>query len=188
MTRWRLEPLLAFLLLTTAAVSVAQDQPLLVGSVIKVTDGDTIKVQLSSGPITVRLDSIDTPESNQLWGPEAKAALARLVDGRKVALEVITQDRYERLVAAVYVGDLNVNEQLVKDGHAWAYRRYLKDRNYCVWEHAARTLKRGLWSQPTGDWIYPSEWRRWRRDRTAAVHDFSRETVATCMAAIGKSG
>lgn len=186
MTRWRLEPLFAFLLLMAPAVSVAQDQPLLVGPVIKVTDGDTIKVQLSSGPITVRFDSIDTPESNQPWGPEAKAALARLVANRQVALEVTSQDRYERLVAVVYVGDLNVNEQLVKDGHAWAYRRYLKDRNYCVWEHAARTLKRGLWSQPTKEWIYPSEWRMIRRSQLDRPTDYSHETVAGCLAAVGK--
>lgn len=39
--------------------------PVLLGTVTKVTDGDTIKVELSSGPITVRLSSIDAPESNQ---------------------------------------------------------------------------------------------------------------------------
>ena len=36
--------------------------PVLVGAVAGVTDGDTIKVVLDSGPITVRLGSIDAPE------------------------------------------------------------------------------------------------------------------------------
>ena len=35
-----------------------QPAPVLVGTVLKVTDGDTIKVQLSSGPVSVRLYSI----------------------------------------------------------------------------------------------------------------------------------
>jgi endonuclease YncB( thermonuclease family) len=52
----------------------AQDDPVLAGRVSQVTDGDTIKVQLSSGPITVRLDSIDAPENNQ---PAARPPAAR---------------------------------------------------------------------------------------------------------------
>jgi endonuclease YncB( thermonuclease family) len=44
--------------------------------VLRVIDGDTIEVQLGSGPIRVRLNSIDTPEKDQPWGPQAHAALA----------------------------------------------------------------------------------------------------------------
>jgi endonuclease YncB( thermonuclease family) len=35
---------------------------------VKVTDGDTIKVQLASGPITVRFGYVDAPERNRPWG------------------------------------------------------------------------------------------------------------------------
>jgi len=35
-------------------------------------------------------------------------------------------DRYGRIVGMVYVGNLCVNEQLVKNGLAWVYRRYCK--------------------------------------------------------------
>ena len=73
--------LLCAALLALPAASLAQDNPVLVGTVFKVTDGDTIKVQLSSGPINVRFDSIDAPESNQPHGAQAKAALAKLLDG-----------------------------------------------------------------------------------------------------------
>ena len=166
--------------------AVAQDNPVLVGTVFKVTDGDTIKVQLSSGPINVRFDSIDAPESNQPHGAQAKAALAKLVNGQRVQLDVVTQDRYERVVAVVYVGDLNVNEQMVKNGHAWAYREYLKDKNYCRWEDQARQQKRGLWALKASDWIYPSDWRRWRRKTIDAVRDYSSETAQRCLSAIGK--
>jgi micrococcal nuclease len=186
----RLAPLyaLAALLLTLAlsTTTLAQSNPVLVGTVIKVTDGDTIKVQLSSGPINVRFDSIDAPESNQPHGAQATAALKRLVAGKRVELDVISQDRYERLVAVVYVGDVNVNEQLVRDGHAWAYREYLKDKDYCRWEDDARKQQRGVWALSTRNWIYPSDWRRLRRGRIDAVRDFSRETVRDCLAAIGR--
>jgi micrococcal nuclease len=186
----RLAPLyaLAALLFTLAlsTTTLAQSNPVLVGTVIKVTDGDTIKVQLSSGPINVRFDSIDAPESNQPHGAQATAALKRLVAGKKVELDVVSQDRYERLVAVVYVGDVNVNEQLVRDGHAWAYREYLKDKDYCRWEDDARKQKRGIWALPTRNWIYPSDWRRLRRGRIDTVRDFSRETARDCIAAIGR--
>ena len=46
----------------------AKGQPVLVGTVLSVTDGDTIKVQLSSGPMSVRFHSIDAPEKDQPWG------------------------------------------------------------------------------------------------------------------------
>lgn len=36
------------------ATAVAQDDPVLVGRVIEVVDGDTVKVRLASGPINVR--------------------------------------------------------------------------------------------------------------------------------------
>lgn len=157
--------------------------PVLVGTVTAVTDGDTLRVQLASGPIKVRLDSIDSPETTQPHGQAAKAVLERLVERGPVELEVVTQDRHERLVAVVYTNGRNINEQMVRSGWAWAYREYLKDRRYCQWEDQARAERRGLWAQP--GWVYPSDWRRWKRGRLAAVRDFSGETLAGCLAAIG---
>ena len=188
MGRLPLPILSACLLLAGPFASVAQsDQsPVLVGKVFKVTDGDTLKVQLQSGPIIVRLDSIDAPESNQPHGADAKVALAQLVADREVQLEVVSQDRYERLVAIVYVGNVNVNERMVQQGHAWAYRRYLKDRQYCEWEAAARQQRIGLWALPKTDWVFPSDWRRLRRSQIKDPQDFSNETAATCKAAVGK--
>src|SRR5688572_6128545 len=90
--------------------SASPDQlPVLVGTVTRVKDGDTIVVELESGPINVRLGSIDAPEKDQPWGVEATTALRSRVQAREVALEVVEQDRYERLVAVVYLGDENLN-------------------------------------------------------------------------------
>lgn len=120
----------ALLFASLAFAAVGQDNPVLVGTVTKITDGDTIKVQLSSGPITFRLDSIDAPERDQPWGNQASWALAGHLDGEEVALVVVTQKRYKRLVAVVYLGDENLNAWMVQQGHAWAYRQYLKDTDY----------------------------------------------------------
>jgi len=159
-------------------------QPVLVGYVTKVTDGDTIKVQLSSGPITVRFDSIDAPESDQPWGGEATAALSGRLSGQEVALDVVTQDRYERLVAVVYLADENINGWMVQQGHAWAYRDYLNDPQHCAWEGIARAAGLGLWGLSPGSRNAPWEWRRSKRDPSAGFTDFSNETVANCVAAM----
>ena len=39
----------------------------------------------------------------------------------------VTIDRYKRIVGRVYVGDTDVNRELVAQGFAWVYRKYSKD-------------------------------------------------------------
>ena len=165
--------LAAFALLLFAAASGAADlpqtpqpsRPVLIGTVTRVFDGDTIVVQLDSGPVTVRFDSIDTPEHDQPWGRQAAEALRNRIDGQRVALEVVSQDRYDRLVAVVFYGEQNVNAWLVEQGDAWAYRQYLRDDEFCVLEDGARAARRGLWSLPAGEWHAPWEWRARQRGR-----------------------
>jgi endonuclease YncB( thermonuclease family) len=161
-----------------------ESQAFLSGTVSYVFDGDTIKVQLESGPIIVRLHSIDTPEHDQPWGPQATKALASRVLGRQVSLRVITQDSYERLVADLFVGNESVNAWMVKQGYAWAYRHYLEDSSYCVWEGEARAARRGLWSQLPDSWLAPWQWREVQRGEPVAYTDYSKETVAHCIAAM----
>lgn len=182
---------LVCLLVLTFLVSVpasGQDQlPVLVGTVTKIVDGDTIDVQLSTGPIRVRLHGVDTPERGQPWGKESTAALTAVVMGKEVDIEPFSQDRYERMIGIVFLGDLNVNLELVKRGHAWAYRQYMRkeDSALCINEAAARTAKRGLWALPARDRVAPWEWRR--RKSLPEFTDYSRESVTGCIATIGKS-
>ena len=159
-------------------------QPVLSGTVTRVIDGDTIEVQLSSGPIRVRLNSIDTPEKDQPWGSEAQAALAGRVDGRQVDLEPVTQDHYDRLVAVVFLRSENINAWMVQQGDAWAYREYLEDPSYCAWEAVARASRLGLWGLPPGSRVAPWEWRAAGRGGTAGFTDYSSETAAGCVAAM----
>lgn len=176
----------AFVLLSLPALG--QDQlPVLVGTVSKIVDGDTIDVQLSSGPIRVRFHGIDTPERGQPWGTEATGALSQLVMGKEIQIEPFSQDRYERMIGIVYLDDLNVNLELVKRGHAWAYRQYMRkaDSVLCINEAAARTAKKGLWALPADHQVAPWEWRR--KKSLPEFTDYSNESVASCIAAIGKS-
>ena len=67
------------------------------------------------------------------------------------------------------VGDTLVNEELIRQGLAWAFSRYC-DRPICQkWkqlEEEARKAKRGLWSMPKP--VAPWEFRRQGRKRGAA--------------------
>jgi endonuclease YncB( thermonuclease family) len=177
---------IALVFATGCTAEEREQVPVLVGNVIKIVDGDTIDVQLSTGPIRVRLHGVDTPERGQPWGKESTAALTALVMGKDVDIEPFSQDRYERMIGIVFLGDLNVNLELVKRGHAWAYRQYMRreDSALCINEAAARTAKKGLWAskeRPVAPW-------EWRRKKTrAAPTDYSRETTADCIAAIGTS-
>jgi endonuclease YncB( thermonuclease family) len=159
----------------------AQDEALVDGVVTGVVDGDTIKVQLSSGPAMVRLGHIDAPESYQAGGGAATKALHGRVVGEKVSLRAVREIQGESLVAVVFLGDENINAWMVKQGHAWAYRGFAEDPNYCVWENAARSLRRGLWASQSKDWVAPWDWRMSKRDALFFVSDYSNASAAGCM-------
>lgn len=74
--------LLAVALLVSGYMAYA-DGPVLAGTVIRVVDGDTIDVQLTSGRVRVRMNGVDTPERGQPWGErcEGGSHKARYVEG-----------------------------------------------------------------------------------------------------------
>ncbi|MCJ7557799.1 MAG: thermonuclease family protein [Gammaproteobacteria bacterium] len=101
-----------------SALFAQADSPRLAGVVAGVSGGDTIDVTLDSGPATVRLDSIYAPESDQPGGARAREALSERLLGQKVELQVVTKDRYGRLVAVVFLNGENINRAMLQDGHA----------------------------------------------------------------------
>jgi micrococcal nuclease len=183
----RVTALLAFVFAWLTFVAVAGENPRLAGTVAGVVDGDTVDVQLASGPIRVRLHAIDAPELGQADGPEAKRALAALVLGKPVLVEPYEQDSYDRLVARLWLDRIDVDAEMVKLGHAWTYRRYADDPAYCRYEQAAREQRLGLWALPAE--LRPAPW-DWRRGKRSAdrFKDYSNETVAACVAALGRKG
>lgn len=130
------------------------------GKVVGVTDGDTITVLTPMREqIKVRLAEIDAPEHDQPFGYASKQFLSAMVFGKEVTLLVQTKDRYHRSIAIVYIGNTDVNLQLVKNGTAWAYRKYLKDPLISKAEDYARSAKLGLWGLQADQIIPPWEWR-----------------------------
>lgn len=157
-------------------------------SLLKVVDGDTIKVRLDSGPISIRLHGIDAPERRQARGSAATKALRSLLEGESLEIEPVEQsDGYGRMVAKVRVRGDDVNARMVESGYAWAYRRYLRrgpgDERYCQLEADARSAGRGVWGDPPQQWQPPWEFRA--RGEYAAGLRYASETAASCIAAIG---
>ena len=134
------------------------------GKVVGISDGDTFTLLTSDKQqIKVRLAEIDTPEKSQPFGTKAQQALSNLIFSKDVFVVEEDTDRYGRLVGDVYVGGIHVNRQMVKDGMAWVYRQYLKDKTLLQDEQEAREERRGLWSLPGTEQVPPWEWRKGNR-------------------------
>lgn len=88
-------------------------------TVTEVVDGDTIK--LNDGR-TIRYISIDAPEEEKCFAQEAKRINSDLVLGKKVRLEMDTNemDRFGRYLAYVYLQEgkekISANEYLLAEG------------------------------------------------------------------------
>lgn len=125
----------------------------------RVVDGDTLVAITEDGrSLRLRLADIDAPEKDQRWGTEATQMLSKMALGRSANVRVEDTDRYGRLVATVFVNEKNVNRAMVRDGHAWVYRKYLRDLSLPNLEATAKRGQRGLWVNT--DAIEPSRWRR----------------------------
>ncbi len=116
--------------------------------VIRILDGDTIEIE---GGERVRYLGINAPESGQPFSTEATRENERLVAGRTVSLEfdVQTQDRYQRLLAYVWVGDVLVNEEIVQNGYAVSetIQPNVKYQDIILKaQQEARSACRGLWA------------------------------------------
>lgn len=136
---------------------MAADAPkALVGRVVRIVDGDTIKVRLGDRTETVRYIGMDTPElhhptkGEEPGGREAAEANRKLVEGQTVRLELDVQerDRYGRLLAYVYVGDMMINAELVAQGYAQIMTIPPNVRHqelFLKLQREARLLQLGLW-------------------------------------------
>ena len=132
------------------------------GTVVRVVDGDTIRVQARGFETAVRLLGIDTPETRapgepiECYGPQATRRAKELLDGKAVRLvgdpTQDTRDRYGRLLVYVYVGNAarSVNEILVEEGFARVYvyapsGPFQQAEGFSAAEGRARAARRGLW-------------------------------------------
>jgi micrococcal nuclease len=126
--------------------------------VVRVVDGDTIRVRLGGREERVRYIGIDTPESVkpgtpvQCYAKRAARANATMVAGRRVRLvgDAEARDRYGRLLAYVYrVPDgAFVNAALVRDGYARTMTiapNVAHADQFATLARGARRAGRGLW-------------------------------------------
>ncbi|MEK7202935.1 MAG: thermonuclease family protein [Patescibacteria group bacterium] len=121
--------------------------------VIRVIDGDTIEIENKE---KVRYIGIDAPETVdqrkpiQCFGKEAFNKNKELVEGKITRLEkdITDKDKYNRLLRYVWVKDVFVNLELVKQGFAYSYS-YPSDIKYqdlfIKAQQEAMKAKRGLW-------------------------------------------
>ena len=126
----------------------------------KCVDGDTIKVKVKNKEATVRMLAVDTPESVhpkkkvEYYGKEASDYTCNLItNAKKIELEYDSNsdkyDKYERLLAWVFVDDYLLQDKLVRNGYAevaylydnYKYTDLLKDR-----EVLAKQEHIGIWN------------------------------------------
>lgn len=128
-----------------------------------VVDGDTLEILGER----VRMEGIDTPESSQLcmkpdgsrWrcGQKAAMALDQMIGNANVRCESTTRGRYGRLIATCFLhrSGKNLNQQMIQNGWAMAYRQY--STRYAPEENEARAAGRNIWSGP---FVPPWDWRK----------------------------
>ncbi|GAA1821283.1 thermonuclease family protein [Nesterenkonia flava] len=93
---------------------------------VRVVDGDTLVVDVEGTEERVRLLNIDTPESVhpqqpvECLGPESTERMEELIspgDELRLEFDEERRDRYDRLLAAVYLDDVFLNEQMAREGY-----------------------------------------------------------------------
>lgn len=138
------------------------------GRVVKIADGDTLTI-LDANKVQhkVRLDGIDAPESKQAFGTRSKEHLGEKVFEKDVLIEWEETDRYKRIIGVVYLGDRNINLEMVEDGFAWHFKRYSKSKELADAEVEAREAKRGLWADPAP--IPPWDFRKLQREKSKGI-------------------
>lgn len=150
--------------------------------VVRISDGDTVTLLRQDGAratqIKARLTEIDAPEHQQPWGARSRQALANKVFGQTVLVASSGKDRYGRLLARLHLGRRDINREMVREGHAWVYRRYATE-NWLPDEAFARNAGQGLWSLGANRAVPPWQWRRGERQAAsgARLRTVSRNTA-----------
>ena len=155
-------------LLVLLSNSIAEE----ISGIPKVVDGDTIHID----NYKFRLEGIDAPEMRQQCKKESfkisffigftfykdyscgrvsKEKLITKIDTTEIKCISSSKDRYKRYIATCYKGKTNLNQWMVRNGFAIAYRRYSK--KYAPDEEFAKENKLGLWK---GKFMEPEKWRK----------------------------
>lgn len=129
----------------------------------KVLDGDTLEITRYGRAEKIRMIGIDTPETvdprkpEQCFGAQASDYTKNLLSGRSIKLEfdplVGERDKYNRLLAYVWLDEKMINDLLVSEGYAHEYtyrsQAYKYQNRFKAAESFARQNQLGLWSSAT---------------------------------------
>ncbi len=127
---------------------------------IKIVDGDTIHLNGEK----IRFMGIDTPELKQSClkegiknpcGVTAKQLLIDKIGNNNVECISEGKDQYKRTLAECFVNNESLSRYLVRNGYAFAYRKYSK--KFVADEDYARINKLGMWSM---EFDYPWNYRK----------------------------
>ena len=136
----------------------------LVGTVVGITDGDTITVLAKdNSEHKVRLMGIDAPEKTQDFGAASKQALSNYIYQREVTVDYKKLDKYQRKVGKVILDKQDICLAMIELGLAWHYKDYEKEQSktdrdlYSQAELKARESRIGLWQLSNA--IEPSAFR-----------------------------
>lgn len=125
------------------------------GAVRTILDGDTADISVNGTLVRLRFAGIAAPEKNNIvpcakaHGLTSKARMVQLLTGQEIRYESLGLDKYKRIIAMVYLGDIWVSELLVREGLARYVAHYpmaKADRHRLIAAEAeAKAAHRGLW-------------------------------------------
>ena len=125
-----------------------------------VTDGDTIRI----GDERIRFSGIDAPEIKQTCiyqeiefkcGEFSKKLLIEKISNQQLSCIRESKDQYGRTLAECFVGKESLSSYLVREGYAFAYRKY--SNKFILDEEYAQSKGNGMWSM---DFMFPWDFRK----------------------------
>jgi endonuclease YncB( thermonuclease family) len=139
----------------------------LTGTVVAITDGDTLVLLVDRQQNKVRIAGIDAPEKVQAFGSRSQSNLGQMAFQKQATADCPKRDRYGRLICKVFVDGQDVGLRQITDGMAWWFQKYGKEQSpedraaYEQAETMAKIRRVGLWTDtnPTPPW----DWRHIRR-------------------------
>jgi len=137
--------------------------------VIKIYDGDSLLVQGMDLTLKIRMVGIDAPETGgrqkkgQPYSRQAHLFLSRQIKDRSVTLKTYGLGGYNRILAEVFINDINMNLEMLKAGLAEVYQGSLPQSfnaaPYLAAQDQARQRRIGMWAQGSR-YKSPRQWRR----------------------------
>ena len=108
---------------------LSQADPIYIGKVVNIIDGDTLTLLDEHQQYRIRLSGIDAPERSQDFGSKSTKHLSELTFGRYVVADCPKTDRYGRLVCGIRVDGSDIGLEQLEAGLAWHYKKYANEQS-----------------------------------------------------------